>query len=132
MVANIMVTKAATFGGALLIVTGLLGFIAPGFMGMHLSPARNVVFLLSGALAIYFGLMATQAAGRTFCLVFGAVYSLLGLVGFAAGGTGYTFTMIPGALVLGTMDHLFHLILGTVFLSVGWVQKPATVTPPAR
>ena len=110
-------------------VVGLLGFIAPGFMGMHLSAAHNVLFLLSGALAIYFGLVATPTAARTFCLLFGAVYSLLGLAGFVAGGAGYTFTMIPGSLVLGTMDHLVHLILGAVFLSVGWVQKPATATP---
>src|SRR2546425_11630418 len=129
---NVVVTKTATFGGALLVVVGLLGFIAPGFMGMHLSAAHNVVLLLSGVVAIYFGLMATQAAGRTFCLVFGAVYGLLGLVGFVSGGQNYTFTIIPGALVLGTMDHLVHLILGAVFLSVGWVQKPATATPPAR
>jgi len=129
---NIIVTKTATFGGALLVVVGLLGFIAPGFMGMHLSAAHNVVLLLSGALAIYFGLMATQAAGRTFCLVFGALYGVLGLVGFVSRGQNYTFTIIPGALVLETMDHLVHLILGAVFLSVGWVQKPATATPPAR
>ena len=129
---NIVVTKTATFGGALLVLTGLLGFIAPGFMGMHLSAAHNVLLLLSGALAIYFGLMATQAAGRTFCLVFGTVYGVLGLAGFVAGGPGYTLTIIPGALMLGTMDHLVHLILGAVFLSVGWVQKPATATPPAR
>jgi hypothetical protein len=130
MVTNSMVTKTTTFGGALLIGTGLLGFIAPGFMGMHLSAAHNVLLLLSGALAIYFGLMATQAAGRTFCLVFGALYGLLGLAGFVAGGTAYT--IIPGALVLGTMDHLVHLILGVVFMSVGWIQKPAQTTPPAR
>ena len=127
-----MVTKTTTFGGALLIVVGLLGFIAPGFMGMHLSAAHNVLLLLSGAAAIYFGLMATQATGRTFCLVFGAMFGLLGLAGFAAGGTDYTFTIIPGALVLGTMDHLVHLILGAIFLLVGWVQKPATATTPAR
>ena len=129
---NIIVTKTATFGGALLVVVGLLGFIAPGFMGMHLSALHNVMLLLSGALAIYFGLIATQAAGRTFCLVFGAMYGLLGLAGFVAGGAGYTVTMIPGALVLGTMDHLVHLLLGAVFLSVGWAQKPATAAPSAR
>jgi hypothetical protein len=125
---NFMVTKTTTFGGVLLVIVGLLGFIAPNFMGMHLSAAHNVVLLLSGVLAIYFGLMATQAAGRAFCLAFGTVFCLLGLAGFVAGGTGYTF--IPGSLVLGTMDHLAHLILGAVFLSVGWVQKPAT--SPAR
>jgi hypothetical protein len=129
---NIMVTKTTTFGGALLVLTGLLGFIAPGFMGMHLSAAHNVLLLLSGALAIYFGLMATQAAGRTFCLVFGAVYGLLGLAGFVAGGTDYTYAIIPGALVLGTMDHLVHLIFGAVFLFVGWGWRADTATPPTR
>ena len=130
MVTNSMVTKTTTFGGALLIGIGLLGFIAPGFMGMHLSAAHNVLLLFSGALAIYFGLMATPAAGRTFCLVFGAAYGLLGLAGFVAGGTDYT--ILPGAPVLGTMDHLAHLVLGVVFVAVGWNQKPALATPPAR
>jgi len=120
---NIMVTKTTTFGGVVLVVVGLLGFIAPNFMGMHLSAAHNVLLLLSGVLAIYFGLMATESAGRTFCLVIGAVYGLLGLAGFVDGGTDYT--IFAGALVLGTMDHLVHLILGLVFMSVGWIQKPA-------
>src|SRR5438445_1591394 len=123
---NIVVTKTATFGGALLVVVGLLGFIAPGFMGMHLSAAHNVVLLLSGALAIYFGLMATSSAARTFCIVFGALYGVLGLVGFVSGGQNYTFTIIPGALVLGTMDHLVHLVLGAVFLSGGWGWRADT------
>ena len=111
---------------------GLLGFVAPGFMGMRLSALHNVMLLLSGVVAIYFGLMATSAAARTFCIVFGALSGVLGLVGFVSGGQNSTFTIIPGALVLGTMDHLVHLILGIVFLSVGWVKKSATATPPAR
>jgi hypothetical protein len=132
MITNIMVTKASTFGGALLVVAGLLGFAVPGFLGLHLNPLHNVVLLLSGALAIYFGLKASPAAARTFCLVVGALYGLLGLAGFFAGGHGYTFTIIPGALVLGTMDHLLHLILGATFLSVGCIQKPAPAMSPTR
>ena len=128
----IMVTRTTTFGGAFLVVVGLLGFAAPAFAGMHLSPLNNVVHLLSGAAAIYFGLIATPATARTFCKVFGAVYGLIGLAGFVAGGPDYTFTIIPGALVLGTMDHLVHLILGAIFLSVGWGRRPATVTIPTR
>jgi hypothetical protein len=128
----IMVTKTTTFGGASLIVIGLLGFAAPGFIGMHLSVVHNVLLLLSGAVAIYFGLNATPAAARTFCMVFGAVYGLLGLAGLVAGGQDHTFTIIPGALVLGTMDHLVHLILGAIFLSVGWVERAVTATPPRR
>jgi len=127
-----MVLRTTTFGGAFLVVVGLLGFAAPGFLGMHLSPLHNVVHLLSGAAAIYFGMIATPTAARTFCQVFGAVYALIGLAGFVAGGPDYTFTIIPGALILGTMDHLVHLILGAIFLSVGWGRRPATVTIPTR
>ena len=127
-----MVLRTTTFGGAFLVVVGLLGFVAPGFLGMHLSPLHNVVHLLSGAAAIYFGMKATPTAARTFCQVFGAVYALSGLAGFVAGGPDYTFTIIPGALVLGTMDHLVHLILGATFLSVGWVERVVAATPPTR
>ena len=127
-----MVTRTTTFGGAFLVVVGLLGFAAPGFLGMHLSPLHNVVHLLSGVAAIYFGMKATPTAALTFCKVFGAVYALSGLAGFVAGGPDYTFTIIPGALILGTMDHLVHLIFGAIFLSVGWGRRPATVTIPRR
>ena len=125
---NIMVTRTTTFGGAFLVLVGLLGFAAPGFIGLHLSALHNVLLLLSGVVAIYFGLKATPAAARTFCIWFGALYGLLGLAGFVAGGQQYAFTIIPGALVLGTMDHLVHLILGAIFLSVGrsWRAVRAT------
>jgi hypothetical protein len=127
-----MITRTTTFGGAFLVGLGLLGFAAPSFMGMHLSPLHNVVLLLSGAMAIYFGLKAPAPAARAFCIVFGALYGLLALTGFLAGGQDYILTIIPGTLVLGAMDHLVHLILGVVFLSVGWGWQPAIVTPRTR
>jgi hypothetical protein len=70
-------------------------------------------------------------AARAFCLVFGMLYGLLGLAGFVAGGMDFALTIIPGALVLGTMDHLFHLILGAIFLVVGWVER-ITAVPVTR
>jgi hypothetical protein len=127
-----MITKTATFGGAFLVMLGLLGFAAPGFMGLHLSALHNILLLLSGVWAIYFGLKATAVAARSFCLVLGLVYGLLGVVGFVAGGPDHIFTIIPGALVLGTMDHLVHLVLGTIFLLVGWAGERATAMPPTR
>lgn len=127
-----MVTRTTTFGGAFLIVLGLLGFVAPRLAGMHLSALHNVILLLSGALAIYFGLKAAAAAARTFCIVFGAVFGLLGLAGFVAGALGHTLTIIPGALALGTMDHLVHLLLGVVFLSVGSSWRAAAALRSAH
>jgi len=134
MVTNIVATKTTTFGGALLIAVGLLGFGVPGFLGMHLTALHNVLLLLSGTGAIYFGLKATPPAARAFCLVFGTLYGLLGLAGFVVGGIANTFTItiIPGALVLGTMDHAAHLILGSIFVAVGWVERAATPAPATR
>jgi hypothetical protein len=124
-----MITKTLSFNGAFLVVVGLLGFVAPGFMGVRLGVIHNLVILLSGAVAIYFGLKAMARPVRTLCLVFGALYGILGLVGFVAGGLNHSLTIIPGGLVLGTMDHLVHVFLGVVFLSVGWAWRVATATP---
>jgi uncharacterized protein DUF4383 len=125
-----MIKKTATIGGIVLIGAGLLGFLAPGLMGMHLTAAHNLVHLVSGALALYFGLKGTVAGARTFCIAFGALYGLLGLVGFVAGGADHTLTLIPGQLVLGTMDHLVHLIVGAVFMVVAFAERRAAVMPP--
>jgi hypothetical protein len=107
----------------------LLGFVVPGFMGMHLSVIHNVVLLFSGALAICFGRKATPEVARIFCIVFGALYGLLGLAAFVAGGPDHTFTIIPGTLVWGTSDHLVHFMFGAAFLSVGLGWRPAIPTP---
>ena len=87
--------KIATALGVVFIVVGLIGFAAPTVMGMHLSVAHNIVHLVSGGLALYFGLKGTPAGARAFCILFGAVYGLLGLVGFVAGtGSDRMFTVI--------------------------------------
>jgi len=123
--------KIATALGAVFIVVGLIGFAAPTVMGMHLSVAHNIVHLVSGALALYFGLKGTPAGARTFCILFGAVYGLLGLVGFVAGtGSERMFTVIPDQLMLGTMDHVVHVVLGAVFLIAGLYKRPMIAAAP--
>ncbi len=92
-------------------------------MGLHLTTAHNLVFLVSGAAAIYFGLFTPQAAGRSFCIAFGSFYGLLGLAGFVVKGLNVTNSVIPEALALGTIDHVVHTILGAVFLTVSWVSE---------
>ncbi len=132
-----MAKTIATVLGVAFILVGLVGFISPGFLGTHLSLAHNLVHIISGAVALYFGLAGTLAGARLFDLVFGAVYLLLGVVGFLLGspgaptiagmadmGTdGRLFRVIPGALELGTMDHVVHILLGIVFLIGGLLTK---------
>ncbi|MFP5261254.1 MAG: DUF4383 domain-containing protein [Blastocatellia bacterium] len=130
-----MAKTIATVIGIGFILAGLLGFIAPGAMGFHLSIAHTIVHLVSGALALYFGLKGTLAQARLFCIVFGAVYGLLGVVGFIAGGRGtpsgghpgpaddHLFKLLPGVLELGTSDHVLHILLGLIFLVGGLMTK---------
>ena len=94
-------------------------------MGMHLSMAHNVVHLVSGALALYFGARGTYEAARSFCIIFGMVYGVLGLMGFVAGGPDYMLTVIPNQLVLGKMDHIVHVILSVAFIFAGLSTRPA-------
>ena len=128
-----MAKTVTTFLGAAFLLVGLLGFVVPGFLGAHLTPAHNVIHLVSGGLALYFGLSGTLAAARLFNIVFGSVYGLLGFIGFIAGQTGASplhgmdsriLEIIPGVLVLGTTDHAIHIVVGVVFVLSGLLTKP--------
>jgi hypothetical protein len=132
-----MAKTIATILGVAFLVVGVLGFIAPGLAGFHLSLAHNLVHIISGALALYFGLKGTLAAARLFCIVFGIVYGLLGVAGYALGtdrqhtlagvthgGTDSNLLqVIAGQLELASMDHGLHILLGLVFLVGGLLTK---------
>jgi hypothetical protein len=117
--------------GVVFLLVGVAGFAAPGLLGTHLSLAHNAVHLISGAVALYFGFAGSPSGARGFCLVFGAVYLLLGIVGFVLGHPGTStivgmmmedskmWKVIPGTLELGKMDHIVHCLLGVVFLAGG-------------
>ena len=118
-----MAKTIATILGVVFILVGLLGFVMPGVLGMHLNTTHNLVHLISGAAALYLGLAGTLSAARMFCLVFGAVYLLLGLVGFAMGTGEDRMFNVGDLLHLGTMDHIVHILLGIVFLIGGLMTR---------
>ena len=135
-----MAKTIAKILGVVFILVGILGFLAPGMLGMHLSLAHNLVHLISGALALYFGFAGTLAVARLFCIVFGVVYALLGVAGFLLGSSrahvvagvpathhgamdSSLLAVLPGALELALMDHLVHILLGLVFLVGGFLTK---------
>lgn len=129
-----MAKTIASIIGAVFILVGLVGFVAPGFLGAHLSLAHNLIHLVSGAVALYFGLKGTLPSARLFCIVFGIVYGLLGVAGFVAGRQGTPsmpnmapdarlLSVIPGTLELGTVDHVIHLLVGILFLIGGFLTS---------
>jgi hypothetical protein len=119
-----MAKTIATLLGVVFLLVGLAGFVMPGMLGAHLTPAHNVVHLVSGALSLYLGLKGSVGATKTFCLAFGAVYGLLGIAGFLLGSPatheGHTsetlLQVIPGVLHFGTMDNIIHIVLSALYL----------------
>jgi hypothetical protein len=120
--------------GIVFVLVGLAGIMMPGFLGMHLSLAHNIIHLGSGALALWAGYADRPEKSYVFCLSFGAVYGLLGILGFIAGEPGYPgvgnmeadqnlLRILPNLLEFGTMDHFVHLILGAAFIGAGLAYK---------
>jgi hypothetical protein len=120
-----MAKTIAKILGAVFILIGLVGFIMPGFLGTHLSLTHNLVHIISGAVALYFGFAGSLAGARMFCIIFGIVYGLLGVCGFLLGtGPDRMFDALASlGLHLGTMDHVVHILLGIVFLIGGFLTK---------
>ncbi|PYS24050.1 MAG: hypothetical protein DMF72_07000 [Acidobacteria bacterium] len=105
--------------GVVFVIVGIAGFVAPHLLGAHLSPAHNLVHIVSGAIALYFGFAGSAGAARGFCIIFGIVYLLLGICGWFL-GTGADHMFALGTLLmLGKVDHIIHILLGVIFLAGG-------------
>ena len=123
-----MAKTASTIIGLVFILVGIVGFVKPGLGGTHLSTVHNVVHLVSGAAALYFGTKGTLSQAKMFALVFGIVYACLGVAGFLAGtnqgpsehipgpGDDRMLKVLPGMLELGTRDHILHIAIGALFI----------------
>ena len=108
--------------GVVFLLVGVCGFIAPRLLGAHLTPAHNVVHIVSGAIALYFGFAGTLSAAKAFSLIFGVVYLALGILGMALGQPPDRMWMV-GPLEFGQADHGIHVLLGVIFLAGGLFTK---------
>jgi hypothetical protein len=112
--------------GVVFLLVGVAGFVNDRLLGAHLNAAHNVVHLVSGAIALYFGFAGTLSSAKIFSLVFGVVYLALGVLGLAL-GTGPDRMLEISPLMLGQADHGIHILLGVIFLAGGLFTKaPAT------
>lgn len=112
--------------GVVFLLVGICGFFAPHLLGAHLTPPHNLVHLVSGAIALYFGFAGSLSGAKTFCLVFGIVYLALGFLGqFVLGDPAMDRMWHVGPLELARMDHFIHILLGVVFLAGGLLTKKA-------
>jgi len=118
-----MAKTIASLVGVVFILVGIVGFLQPHLLGAHLGTVHNVIHLVSGAVSLYFGTKGTLGQARTFCIVFGLVYGLLGVVGFVVGELN-----LPGPLMLGKIDHCIHVLIALLYLIGGFATRPQTVT----
>ena len=110
--------------GVVFLLVGVAGFAKHDLLGAHLGPAHNVVHIVSGVIALYFGFAGSLSAAKAFCLIFGVVYLALGILGFAFGtGTDRLWHVLDDTLMFGTSDHGIHCLLGIIFLAGGLFTK---------
>ncbi|GGE93831.1 DUF4383 domain-containing protein [Mycetocola zhadangensis] len=124
----------ATIFGAVYLLVGLLGFAVTGglsiiategnlLLGLFaVNPLHNIAHLLIG-LALLIAGVSTVSASKTVNTVVGAVYLLLGIVGFFLVDTAFNI------LALNTADHFLHLGSAIVLLGVGLAADKATRAP---
>jgi Domain of unknown function (DUF4383) len=113
--------------GAVLVVVGIVGFFINNLLGLHLTLIHNVVHILTGLVALYFGVSGSDASARTFSQVFGGIYVILGIVGFVMPNIIATVIQFHGTVTTGNdliMDNIVHLLVGAVFLIVGLIRAP--------
>ena len=110
--------------GLVLLLVGLLGFThLLDSLGAHLTLYHNVVHIVSGLIALYFGFAGSAGGARGFCFLFGIVYLLLGVCGFLLGDAGHMWHVIDDLLMFGRRDDAIHVVLGVVFLAGGLLGK---------
>ncbi|HJU93956.1 MAG TPA: DUF4383 domain-containing protein [Pyrinomonadaceae bacterium] len=109
--------------GVVFLLVGVIGFAKQDLLGAHLTPAHNVVHLVSGVVALYFGFAGSLAGAKTFALLFGVVYLGLGVLGLAFGDPANDRMVMLGPLHFGQADHGIHILLGVIFLAGGLFTK---------
>ncbi|HCX31423.1 MAG TPA: hypothetical protein DHU55_16895 [Blastocatellia bacterium] len=110
--------------GVVFLLVGICGFFAPHLLGAHLTPAHNLVHIVTGAIALYFGFAGSVSGAKGFCLIFGIVYLALGILGlFVFGNPAMDRMWHVGPLELAKIDHLIHVLLGLIFLGGGLLTK---------
>lgn len=105
--------------GVVFLLAGIWGFFAPTLYGLFpsgMTATHNWVHVLTGLLYTYLGFApASLDAVAWVSRVGGIVYALLGVVGFVAP------TLFAPFLVLGFNENVFHLVIGIVIATLGFL-----------
>lgn len=100
--------------GVVLTIVGIAGFFVPGMLlFFEVDTVHNVIHLASGLVAL-FAFNSSQAYSRWYLIVFGLIYGIVTVIGFAMGGD------ILGLFHVNDADNYLHLAIAAVSLIVGF------------
>src|SRR5574341_146533 len=101
-------TYSLVVGVALLLV-GIVGFIKgdAALMGLQFSLTHNLVHALSGIIGIWAGMSKSAGSSKMFAQIFGAVYTLVALLGFVGKPE-----IVTEMLNLNPAYNVIHLAVG--------------------
>lgn len=121
-----MLEKTAWVFAVVFIALGILGFI-PGIttdgnlLGIfQVDATHNVIHLITGLVAAG---AAMASRSRLFFQVFGVIYALVAIVGFAQGNT------VLGIIDVNAADNILHTIIALVALYFGFAVKEGESSP---
>ena len=122
-----MVKGAAILFGIVFLAVGILGFVPavttdvngmPMLLGIfHVNAAHNFVHIASGVVFLLCG-MAGSGPSRTFFKIFGVVYAIVAIWGFAVGNGNTLFVVSNNPAVTW-----LHVVLALAMLYLGFVAK---------
>ncbi len=111
-------TVSALALGTVFVVIGIIGFVNDPILGIFsVNNVHNVVHLAAGAVALVCAVWGGIAASRWFHRIFGSVYALLAILGFAG------VAVVSTLLDMNMADHWLHAGFGVVQLVIGFGMK---------
>ncbi len=118
-----MAKAYAVVVGTVLIVVGVIGFLKSDLFMLHFNPVHNSIHLVSGIIGLWAGMSKSANAPRIYAQVFGAIYTLVALVGFA-----HVPASINAMLNLNPGYNAIHLVIGLLGLLAGFTGTKAAAT----
>lgn len=105
--------------GIVLLLIGIIGLFSATLLGARTTVVHNLIHLVSGAIGAYTGF--TGSGYRAFAQIFGIVYTLVGVIGFATPGT-----LGSLGVPVNATYNLIHLVVGVWGIWAGFSKELAT------
>jgi hypothetical protein len=109
--------------GFILVVVGVVGFFRHEMFNLTFPPAHNLFHLGSGLIALWAGLGKNVDGPRRFGLIFGTIYTVVAIAGFAG-----LRDLGPIQLDLNTHFNFIHLGVGLLSLAAGFLSAKKVAT----